>query len=98
MLLSGILNFEFYSPKLEEPRLKALPQIHITAQSLSAASLALQGPNMAKEEARLKPFYTTQKSDAPDNHLPAENFVWDVLAILHPLQSYLFFETALRQI
>lgn len=53
---------------------------------------------MAKEEARLKPFYTTQKSDAPDNHLAAQNFVWDVLAILHPLQSYLFFETALRQI
>lgn len=96
MLLGGILNFEFYSPKNEGPRLKAFPHIHITTPLLSAAKMAFQGSNMAKEEARLQPFYRTQKSDAPGTRLQANNFVWVVLTILHPLQSYLFFETAFR--
>lgn len=63
------------------------------------ANLSFQGSNMAKEEARLQPFYSTQTSDVPGNCLRANNFVWDVLAILHPLQSvFFFFLIALRQI
>lgn len=53
---------------------------------------------MEKQEARLQPLYSTHKSDVPGNCLPANNFVSDVLAILHPQQSYLFSVTAHGQI
>jgi len=53
MLLSGILDLKFYSPKDKGPRLKAFPHIHITPRSLSAASLAFHGSNVAEGEARL---------------------------------------------